>query len=223
MKITISYLENNVEITNDFINVLEIENKKVFFRLINDLNQICNGNVIEEIKAFSDDKEINITNKVNVISDFFNIDFSRYMLSINKLINENLKDNSDKSLLLLYKKLIQKYNNIISTVDLPIAVNNDATIESLSKIFKLKVNYKSSVIENLFSIIELERSLKSSKFIVLVNLKQYLGDNELNELYKYSIYNNVNIILVDSQCYGCSHDFENKLIVDNNLVEFVVK
>ena len=223
MKITISYLENNVEITNDFINVLEIENKKVFFRLINDLNQICNGNVIEEIKAFSDDKEIHITNKVNVISDFFNIDFSRYMLSINKLINENLKDNSDKSLLLLYKKLIQKYNSIISTVDLPIAVNNDATIESLTKLFKLKVNYKSSIIENLFSIIELERSLKSSKFIVLVNLKQYLDDNELNELYKYSIYNNVNIILVDSQCYGCSDDFEKKLIVDNNLVEFVVK
>lgn len=223
MKIIISYLENNVEITNDFINVLEIENKKVFFRLINDLNQICNGNVIEEIKAFSDDKEINITNKVNVISDFFNIGFSRYMLSINKLINENLKDNSDKSLLLLYKKLIQKYNSIISTVDLPIAVNNDATIESLTKLFKLKVNYKSSIIENLFSIIELERSLKSSKFIVLVNLKQYLDDNELNELYKYSIYNNVNIILVDSQCYGCSDDFEKKLIVDNNLVEFVVK
>lgn len=223
MKITISYLENNVEITNDFINVLEIENKKMFFRLINDLNQICNGNVIEEIRAFSDDKEINITNKVNVISDFFNIDFSRYMLSINKLINENLKDNSDKSLLLLYKKLIQKYNNIISTVDLPIAVNNDATIESLTKLFKLKVNYKSSIIENLFSIIELERSLKSSKFIVLVNLKQYLDDNELNELYKYSIYNNVNIILVDSQCYGCSHDFEKKLIVDDNLVEFMIE
>lgn len=223
MKITISYLENNVEITNDFINVLEIENKKVFFRLINDLNQICNGNVIEEIKAFSDDKEINITNKVNVISDFFNIDFSRYMLLINKLINENLKDNSDKSLLLLYKKLIQKYNNIISTVDLPIAVNNDATIESFTKLFKLKVNYKSSIIENLFSIIELERSLKSSKFIVLVNLKQYLDDDELNELYKYSIYNNVNIILVDSQCYGCSHDFEKKLIVDDNLVEFMIE
>lgn len=223
MKITISYLENNVEITNDFINVLEIENKKMFFRLINDLNQICNGNVIEEIRAFSDDKEINITNKVNVISDFFNIDFSRYMLSINKLINENLKDNSDKSLLLLYKKLIQKYNNIISTVDLPIAVNNDATIESLTKLFKLKVNYKSSIIENLFSIIELERSLKSSKFIVLVNLKQYLDDNELNELYKYSIYNSVNIILVDSQCYGCSHDFEKKLIVDDNLVEFMIE
>lgn len=223
MKITISYLENNVEINNENINVLEIENKKVFFRLINDLNQICNGNVIEEIKAFSDDKEINITNKVNVISDFFNIDFSRYMLLINKLINENLKDNSDKSLLLLYKKLIQKYNNIISTVDLPIAVNNDATIESLTKLFKLKVNYKSSIIENLFSIIELERSLKSSKFIVLVNLKQYLDDNELNELYKYSIYNNVNIILVDSQCYGCSHDFEKKLIVDDNLVEFMIE
>lgn len=223
MKITVSYLENNIEINNENINVLEIENKKLFFRLINDLNQICNNNVIEEIKAFSDDKEINITNKVNVISDFFNIDFSRYMLSINKLINENLKNNSDKTLLLLYKKLIQKYNSIISTVDLPIAVNNDANIESLTKLFKLKVNYKNSIIENLFSIIELERSLKSSKFIVFVNLKQYLDGIELNELYKYSIYNNVNVILIDSQCYGCSNDFEKKLIVDNNLVEFVVK
>ena len=223
MKITVSYLENNIEINNENINVLEIENKKIFFRLINDLNQICNGNVIEEIKTFIDDKEVSIINKVNVISDYFNIDFSRYMLSINKLINENLKGSSDKSLLLLYKKLIQKYNSIISTVDLPIIVNNDATIESLTKLLKLKINYKNSIIENLFSIIELERSLKSSKFIVLVNLKQYLDDNELKELYKYSIYNNVNIILIDSQCYGCSHDFEKKLIVDNNLVEFVVK
>ncbi len=223
MKITVSYLENNIEINNENINVLEIENKKIFFRLINDLNQICNGNVIEEIKTFIDDKEVSITNKVNVISDYFNIDFSKYMFSINKLINENLKDNSDKSLLLLYKKLIQKYNSIISTVDLPIMVNNDVTIESLTKLLKLKINYKNSIIENLFSIIELERSLKSSKFIVLVNLKQYLDDNELKELYKYSIYNNVNIILIDSQCYGCSHDFEKKIIVDNNLVEFVVK
>ena len=223
MKITVSYLENNIEINNENINVLEIENKKIFFRLINDLNQICNGNVIEEIKTFIDDKEVSIINKVNVISDYFNIDFSRYMLSINKLINENLKGNSDKSLLLLYKKLIQKYNSIISTIDLPIMVNNDVTIEYLPKLLKLKINYKNSIIENLFSIIELERSLKSSKFIVFVNLKQYLDDNELKELYKYSIYNNVNIILIDSQCYGCSHDFEKKLIVDNNLVEFVVK
>ena len=223
MKITVSYLENNIEINNENINVLEIENNKIFFRLINDLNQICNGNVIEEIKTFIDDKEVSITNKVNVISDYFNIDFSKYMLSINKLINENLKDNSDKSLLLLYKKLIQKYNSIISTVDLPIMVNNDVTIESLTKILKLKINYKNSIIENLFSIIELERSLKYSKFIVLVNLKQYLDDTELKELYKYSIYNNVNIILVDSQCYGCSHDFEKKLIVDDNLVEFMVE
>ena len=223
MKITVSYLENNIEINNENINVLEIENKKIFFRLINDLNQICNGNVIEEIKTFIDDKEVSIINKVNVISDYFNIDFSRYMLSINKLINENLKGNSDKSLLLLYKKLIQKYNSVISTVDLPIMVNNDVTIESLTKLLKLKINYKNSIIENLFSIIELERSLKSSKFIVFVNLKQYLDDNELKELYKYSIYNNVNIILVDSQCYGCSHDFEKKLIVDDNLVEFMVE
>ena len=223
MKITVSYLENDIEINNEYINVLEIENKKVFFRLINDLNQICNGNVVEEIKVFADNKEINITNKINVICDYFNIDFSKYLLSINKFIVENLKDNSDKTLLLLYKKLIEKYNSIISTVDLPVNVNNDITFESLTKLLKIKVNYKSSILENIFMMIEIEKSLKLSRFIVFVNLKQYLDENELKELYKYSIYNNVNIILIDSQSYGCTQDFEKKTIVDNNLVEFVVK
>ena len=46
--------------------------------------------------------------------------------------------------------------------------------------------------------------------------------NELIELYKYAIYNNVNIFLVDSQSYGVTLKYEKKLIIDDNLDEFVL-
>lgn len=223
MKINISYFENSLEINSDCINSIEIENKKIFYRLLCDLNDISNGIENENIKIFENNKKISIINKINIITDYVNFDFQKYTNSINKYIIENIKGLNDNSIVLLYKKLIQKYNILISNLDLPITISNENTIESLSKIMKVKVNLKNTILDNLFLIIDLEKILKLNKALFLVNLKQYLTINELEELYKYSIYNNVNIILIDSQSYGCTQNFENKLIVDDILVEFMIK
>lgn len=40
--------------------------------------------------------------------------------------------------------------------------------------------------------------------------------------YKYAIYNNIKIVLIDSQSYGIKLEYENKLIIDENLDEFVL-
>ena len=45
---------------------------------------------------------------------------------------------------------------------------------------------------------------------------------ELNELNKYSLYNNIKILLIDSQCYNSTNKFEKKLIIDRNLEEFLL-
>lgn len=49
-----------------------------------------------------------------------------------------------------------------------------------------------------------------------------ITNQELLELYKYAIYNKINIILIDSQCYGGTLEYENKLIIDRNLDEFMI-
>ena len=36
------------------------------------------------------------------------------------------------------------------------------------------------------------------------------------------IQNKINIILIDSQCYGGTLEYENKLIIDRNLDEFMI-
>ena len=56
-----------------------------------------------------------------------------------------------------------------------------------------------------------------------INLKQYLTNDELLELYKYSIYCQIPIVLIDSQTYGTSLKYEKKLIIDSELDEFMLQ
>lgn len=71
-------------------------------------------------------------------------------------------------------------------------------------------------------LIDIEKAFKLSNILVFINLKQYLSNKELEELYKYSIYNNVRILLVDSQGYNNISIYENKLSIDKDLVEFML-
>lgn len=226
MKINIDYIDNSIILENGKIMALEIENKHLLFRLIKNFTDIGSGDFIDEIKAFDDDnKEININNKILVLSDFFNfnLDTKKYLNQINKIIIDNIKDSGDNTLLSLYQKLLYKYNKVIKETELPIVINNEINVESLVKMIKLKLNLSNNLLDNLLSLIDLEKIAKANKFLIFVNLKLYLTEKELEELYKYAIYNGVKLILIDSKSYGCKTIFENKLIIDNNLVEFMLK
>lgn len=226
MKINIDYIDNSIILENGKIMVLEIENKQLLFRLIKNFTDIDNGEILNEIKVFDENnKEINISSKILVLSDFFNfnLDTKKYLNQINKLIIDNIKDSEDNILLSLYQKLLNKYNNVIKEIDLPIVINNEVNIESLVKLIKLKLNLSDNLLDNLLSLIDLEKIAKTNEFLVLVNLKLYLTEKELEELYKYAIYNEVKLVLIDSKAYGCTTNFENKLIIDNNLVEFMLE
>ena len=225
MKINFEYLDNQIKIVDGFINCIEVENKKYFFRIVNDLNKICNGDLSDEIICFDDNlKEINLSNKLRIFVDYFNFDFNskKYLLDINKYIT-GLIDDSEKDIILKnYNKFNQIVRKIISKSELPIEFSDEICLENIIKNFKISINTKEELLDNLFLLIDLEKILKSKKNIVFINLKQYLKTEELIELYKYAIYNEVKLILIDSQSYGCTLEFESKLIIDENLDEFVL-
>ena len=106
--------------------------------------------------------------------------------------------------------------------DIPLFISNDLDIETILKGVKILVNSFDDILNNLFLLIDIEKTLNLSSILVFINLKQYLSNEELEELYKYSIYNDVKILLVDSQCYSNKSIYENKLSIDKDLVEFVL-
>ena len=87
---------------------------------------------------------------------------------------------------------------------------------------KIKLETKNEILDNLLLLIDLEKVLNKRNILFFINLKQYLTSQELLELYKYSIYQQVPIILIDSQSYGTSLKYEKKLIIDSELDEFVL-
>ncbi len=225
MRLSIKYIDNIITFNNNSINCLEIENKSYFYKIVNDINNISVGNVIEDV-IFTDDeyKELNLSNKINIIFDYFNFDFnSKKIISIiNKKVNENISINDKDDLSKIYNKIRKIYLPILNDMDLNIDINNDFDLDLMIKLLNITIKSKDNLLDNLFLLIDIEKELNINKIIVFINLKQYLNKNELIELYKYLLYNNVVVLLIDSQSYGICNEYEKKIIIDEELEEYKI-
>ena len=225
MKLCIKYIDNNLVFNNEYINCLEVENKNYFYKIVKELNNIANGEMEDNI-IFTDNEsnEINIINKINIIIDYFNIDFnSKKILSlINKKINSSISVNDKDNLSKLYNKIKKIYIPILNDMNLNIDINNDFDLDLIIKLLNVSIKNKDNILDNLFLLIDIEHELNMNKLLVFVNLKQYLNEQELIELYKYLLYNNIVVLLIDSQAYGISNEYEKKIIIDNDLEEYKI-
>ena len=225
MNLKINYFDNNIKIENDNIQVIEIENKKTFYRLVSDLYKIKNDDKLDEVFFYEDNnQEINMYNKVDLYVNFFDIDLNskKNLNVLNKNIINSLTDNVKEEILNNFKKLAKSFTKILSDIDLPLSLNDNITVDDIIKLLKISINKTDDLLNNLLFLIDLEKVLKINEILFFINLKQYLSQEELIEFYKYAIYNEIKIVLVDSQSYGVKLDYEKKLIIDANLDEFVL-
>lgn len=225
MNIKVDYFDHNLYLSKETINVIEIENKKYFYRFVNDLFSIYNNGYTDDISFFDDnEKEENMNNHINVFINFFDFEFDskRIENNISRYVDKNIDDENKQILLSLYKRILKTYDKILNNIDLSLKVEREIKVDDLTKMIKIGINYKNELLDNLFLLIDLEKVLNTKNILIFINLKQYLTKSELIEFYKYSIYNGILIILVDSQCYGGTLDYEKKLIIDENLDEFMI-
>ncbi|MDY3801678.1 MAG: type II-A CRISPR-associated protein Csn2 [Bacilli bacterium] len=225
MKLVINFLDNDLYINSERVLSIEVENKSYFYRIVNCFNSLYVGDKIDEIN-FYDEKfnEINLNNKILIMYDFFNFDFNskKNISKIYKLIEDNLDEKSLQSFNSLYSKLLKILKNELNYLDINIKLDEEYKMENILKIVKLSIEKKDSLMDNLFLLIDLEKILKVNEVLVFVNLKQYLSKDELKEFYKYIVYNNLCAVFVDSQTYGIADNMETKIIIDDNLNEFVL-
>lgn len=211
-------------IQKDTVFSIECENHSYFFRIVSLFNQLSNNILDESLKIFEQDSEINCSNKVKIILDYFNIDFSdkKYTSKIIDVVKSKFDEIETQKILNEFKKISKILEKNIGEVDLPITIQNDFDIENVLKFMKLTIQSSSSLLNNLFLLIDIESIFHLNAFLVFVNLKSYLTVSELNEFYKYALYHEIPIMLIDNCNYGISLDNEKKLIIDDNLNEFMI-
>lgn len=202
MKLKINGFDNEIIFNDENINILEIKDSKCFTHIIKILNEKINGIESNEIFLLdNNENELNMGKEMYMIFDLFNIDYNskKIISKIYEIISENIKKNQDHE---IENETIKLRNYIIQEInELPFefVMKRELEISEILKLYNLKIdpiNY-ASILERAELLIDIISTLQIAKILVLPNLKTYLSEDELVALYKYSLYNNVKLLLIE--------------------------
>lgn len=223
MILKFDYMDHNIIFDDGYVPTLEIENKKMFYQLVKQLYEINLGLDIENVHFYGNNyQEYDMKHHIKIVADYFNIDLDdkKCITDLTKKvdISDKHKKMINKQIKILSKSILKLYDNY----DLPLDLSEEFNLNDLIKYFKLKIKVDNNLLNELLLLIDVNKIISNNRLLVLINVKQYLEKEELLELYKYSVYNKVKLLLIDSQCYGVTLGYEYKIIVENDLNEIVI-
>lgn len=226
MIMSIIGFNNKINFKENTVNILEVYNKKLFCNFINYINEQCNGEREEDnrIVLMEDSKRIKIDKAVYLLTDLFNVDFNSKKV-INKIYNileQNIKNRQDDEIENLTLKLRNYLIEEINELPFEFNINSEIEILDLLKTFNVKIDTSCyiTIVEKVEFVINILSNLKIAEILVIPNLKTYLNEEELLEIYKYSIYNNIKLLIVENNCSEKTLKYEQKNIIDENFDEF---
>lgn len=225
MKIKIDFIDSIIDFDNSNVYSFEIHNKKYLYRISSLFYGISNGDLPEEIECFDkENNELKLSNKIRFFSEYFDFGFDskKYSTDITKYILSNIEQYDSENILRTFSKLCKLIDNELQKTDLSISVSTEEGIENVIKMFKLKINQKEDLLDNLLLIIDLEVALNSNKILCFMNLKQFLTKEEVIEFYKYATYNSIKIIMIESTKYDYFSNYEKVIVIDQNLDESMI-
>lgn len=226
MKLRINGFENEIEFNQDKVNVLQIKDAKCFSHMLEILNEKINGAESEEIFLIDENsKELNMSKEMYIVFDLFNIDYNskKVLGKLYDIIKENIEKNQDLAIENMLTKIRNYLIEEINELPFEFVIKQDIEIIDVLKIFGLKIDNQSynSVLERVEILIDIISTIEIAKILVIPNLKQYLSKNELLELYKYSLYNNINLLLLERD-NNENLKYESILCIDNEYDDYVM-
>lgn len=217
MRLTNAKYNLQIEMQENRIDVLIIENPMVMAEMVGGLQEQCNG--MEGDFVLSENNEIirldkNFAMVVNPFSLEFNDRkilnklYSELSVSGNEYFLEKEKINTE--IIKLLEKVIsnQQYDSINFKLEMD--------WNELFKMYSVKLEENSdSLLEKIIEYIKILSGLCSIRVLCLVNIKNYLDETEINQLYEMAFYNKIQLLLIEAnEKKNC--DNENSYIIDND-------
>lgn len=226
MKIRIIGLENEIDLnSDDVVNVIIIKDVNYFSNIIKIINDSMNGIETNEVFLLGDEEEeLKINKECYLLLDLFNIDYNskKVLTKIYDYIEDNVKNNQDYEVERLVLKIRNYLIQEINELPFEFTMKSELEIAEILKLFSLKIddeNYQ-TILEKVEILIDILSTLEISKILIIPNLKLYLNNNELVELYKYSLYNNIKLILIEREDY-CKLKYEKVITIDENFYDYI--
>ncbi len=222
MKLVHSELEKQIIFSENKINVLTVEHKKLFIQLIEEFLRQINGDEGSFILS-ENNKELEISKFCEMIIEPFNLDFNNKKIVntiYSQLKNLTIDEFHYLETLNIKRDILKYIDTIIFDYDIPLEVDNDFDITALFKALNIKVeNENSSLLEKLINYISLLTDLTNIRLFILINIKQFFSYEELKSFYSFVNYTKVSVLLLETVFIEPKHESEQHYIIDADLCE----
>ena len=227
MKLKINGFENEIIFNEENINILQIEDTKCFTHIIQCLNDKINGIETDEIFLLDDnEQEIKLKKEVLLILDVFNIEYNskKILDKIYEKISDNIKISEKYEIEEMTFKLRNLIIEEINELPFEFIMKSELEISDLLKLYGLKIDSSmyTDVLEKIEILIDLISTLKIANILIIPNLKLFLKEEELVELYKYSLYNNIKLLLIERKSINKKLNYEKIMYIDENFDEIIL-
>lgn len=217
MKLIHSEYDIKIELKENVVNLLVIEDRSIMSELVCELYNQCNGQDGRFI--LSDNlKELKIGKEISIVLEPFTINcnerkvISKLYQELEGLALENLYVESME----LYSDITKYSNELCQMVPYNLTTRSDFTPLDIIKISDVKIEEDdSTLLEKIINYLGVMGSICRIKLVIFVNLKTFLNHEEIDELYKYSNYNKIHLLLIEST-YNVDSICEKTIVIDKD-------
>lgn len=218
MKFIYGERELNLEFRENEVQVVTIENREYFSAFLQDLYNQSQG-IGGKIILSEGEKMLSLNKVVEIVWNPFSVDINNRKI-LSKLFQE-LKTISIEEqyteICELNSKVINYLDELNLKIPYPIQFHLDLDVLDLYKVYGVQLDIEGmDMFERLLQYVKVLKSLCGIQLLVFVNLKNYLSEKQIKELYKTAFYYKMNLLLVEAH-QGKKFECEKNQLIDEDM------
>lgn len=201
MKLVYTELEQHLVFQENKVNVLVIEQKELFRRMIQELDKQISGE--EGGFVLSDNnKTMKIDKEICLILNPFALDInSRKALTglYNELGKLGLNEENYLKTCSLKGQIAEYIYDLLNQVDYALKFQDDFNLQSMFKALEVEFEAgEENFLEGLVYFMDVCSKFQKIKILAFVNLKTYLTNDDLQKFYKEAFYRKMHLLLLEN-------------------------
>ena len=223
MRLIYEKYQLSIEFHENKVSVLTIEDPEAFAVLLQDMYG-QSSDVDQVFGLFEGNKKISMVKYAEIVSDPVALNINNRKV-LGKLYQE-LKEISSEEQFLAIKEIntqvVGYLDELCLKVPYPISFRSEVDIHEIFKAYGVELELTTgSLIEKLIAYMEVMKKLCHTSLLVFVNLKCFLNEGQLLELYKAAFYCKMNVLLVENtQRMGLDGESNTILDAENCVIQF---
>ena len=225
MKIRIQGFENEIVFDDESVNIIQTNNKILFQNIMEKIFQNTKENTLEIQLISNENETLKFQDNVFFVTDLYNLNINTKTVTskISEYISESfMLDESteiEKNIHDIEEIVLEK----LSDLSFEVTIKNEIEIPDIVKLFGIKINTEEyvSILNRLELLISILARFTEVKILIIANLKNILNNEQIIEFYKMSLYNGINILLIESEQHE-KLKYEKIVEIDENFNDFII-